>query len=162
MEEAEKNTDVDAVIWKTRDGRIHPVCGWYSSGCIPVLEKQLLERNGRVRDLLGKLRVKILETEKEHVPDTWFTNVNTPMALSELADKRPPVFAVSGKKNTGKTFKEYVLDMRIGYACKLLNSSMMNISQISATCGFESPVHFNRIFKRVTGMTPTLYREQME
>ena len=37
------------------------------------------------------------------MPDTWFTNVNTPMALSELADKRPPVFAVSGKKNTGKT-----------------------------------------------------------
>ena len=35
-------------------------------------------------------------------------------------------------------------------------------SQISATCGFESPVHFNRIFKRVTGMTPTFYREQME
>ena len=103
LEEAEKNIDVDAVIWKTRDGRIHPVCGWYSSGCIPVLEKQLLEKNGRVRDLLGKLRVKILETEKEHVPDTWFTNVNTPMALSELADKRPPVFAVSGKKNTGKT-----------------------------------------------------------
>ena len=61
------------------------------------------------------------------------------------------------KENTGKTFKEYVLDMRIGYACKLLNSSMMNISQISATCGFESPVHFNRIFKRVTGMTPTFY-----
>ena len=103
LEEAEKNIDVDAVIWKTRDGRIHLVCGWYSSGCIPVLEKQLLEKNGRVRDLLGKLRVKILETEKEHVPDTWFTNVNTPMALSELADKRPPVFAVSGKKNTGKT-----------------------------------------------------------
>ena len=56
LEEAEKNTDVDAVIWKTRDGRIHPVCGWYSSGCIPVLEKQLLEKNGRVRDLLGKLK----------------------------------------------------------------------------------------------------------
>ena len=79
-------------------------------GVYTCLEKQLLEKNGRVRDLLGKLRVKILETEKEHVPDTWFTNVNTPMALSELADKRPPVFAVSGRKiqenyidpNTGK------------------------------------------------------------
>lgn len=45
----------DAVIWKTRDGRIHPVCGWYSARCLPVLEKQLLEKNGKVRDLLGKL-----------------------------------------------------------------------------------------------------------
>ena len=45
-----------AVIWKTRDGRIHPVCGWYSARCLPVLKKQLLEKNGKVRDLLGKLQ----------------------------------------------------------------------------------------------------------
>ena len=87
------------------------------------------------------------------------------IGLDEIASytaMNPAAFCRYFKENTGKTFKEYVLDMRIGYACKLLNSSMMNISQISATCGFESPVHFNRIFKRVTGMTPTFYREQME
>lgn len=87
------------------------------------------------------------------------------VGLDEIASytaMNPTAFCRYFKENTGKTFKEYVLDMRIGYACKLLNSSMMNISQISATCGFESPVHFNRIFKRVTGMTPTVYREQME
>ena len=93
----------DAVIWKTRDGRIHPVCGWYSARCLPVLEKQLLEKNGKVRDLLGKLQVKVLETENEHVPDRWFLNVNTPQALGELTCLKTPVFAVSGKKNTGKT-----------------------------------------------------------
>ena len=87
------------------------------------------------------------------------------IGLDEIASytaMNPTAFCRYFKENTGKTFKEYVLDMRIGYACKLLNSSMMNISQISATCGFESPVHFNRIFKRLTGMTPTFYREQME
>ncbi|WP_304408341.1 AraC family transcriptional regulator, partial [Bacteroides acidifaciens] len=87
------------------------------------------------------------------------------VGLDEIASytaMNPTAFCRYFKENTGKTFKEYVLDMRIGYACKLLNSSVMNISQISATCGFESPVHFNRIFKRVTGMTPTIYREQME
>lgn len=87
------------------------------------------------------------------------------IALNEIASyiaMNPTAFCRYFKENTGKTFKEYVLDMRIGYACKLLSSSMMNISQISATCGFESPVHFNRTFKRVTGMTPTFYKEQME
>lgn len=87
----------DAVIWKTRDGRIHPVCGWYSARCLPVLKKQLLEKNGKVRDLLGKLQVKVLETENEHVPDRWFLNVNTPQALGELTCLKTPVFAVSGK-----------------------------------------------------------------
>lgn len=88
-----------------------------------------------------------------------------PVGLDEIASytaMNPAAFCRYFKENTGKTFKGYVLDMRIGYACKLLSSSVMNISQISATCGFESSVHFNRIFKRVTGMTPTVYREQME
>lgn len=87
------------------------------------------------------------------------------VGLEEIASytaMNPAAFCRYFKENTGKTFKEYVLDMRIGYACKLLTTSFMNISQISATCGFESPVHFNRIFKRVTGMTPSAYREQME
>lgn len=87
------------------------------------------------------------------------------IGLDEIASytaMNPSAFCRYFKENTGKTFKEYVLEMRVGYACKLLNGSMMNISQISATCGFESPVHFNRIFKRVTGVTPSCYREQME
>ena len=87
------------------------------------------------------------------------------VGLDEIASytaMNPAAFCRYFKENTGKTFKEYVLDMRIGYACKLLNNSVMNVSQISAACGFESSVHFNRIFKRLTGMTPTFYREQME
>lgn len=87
------------------------------------------------------------------------------VSLDEVASytaMNPSAFCRYFKENTGKTFKEYVLEMRIGYACKLLSGTMMNISQVGATCGFESPVHFNRTFKKVTGMTPTAYREQME
>ena len=87
------------------------------------------------------------------------------IGLDEIASytaMNPSAFCRYFKENTGKTFKEYIFEMRIGYACKLLTSSLMNISQIGATCGFESPVHFNRIFKKIIGMTPTLYREQME
>lgn len=86
------------------------------------------------------------------------------IGLDEIASytaMNPSAFCRYFKENTGKTFKEYVLELRIGYACKLLISSMINISQISVACGFESSVHFNRIFKKVTGMTPTEYRGQM-
>ena len=41
---------------------------------------------------------------KEHIPDTWFMNINRPEAYEALEDrKRPAVLAVSGSKNTGKT-----------------------------------------------------------
>ena len=48
--------------------------------------------------------MRILDTEKEHIPDTWFMNINRPEAYEALEDrKRPAVLAVSGSKNTGKT-----------------------------------------------------------
>lgn len=51
--------------------------------------------------------------------------------------------------------------MRIGYACKLLAADIFNISQIALECGFESIWHFNRSFKKITGITPTLYKKKL-
>lgn len=87
------------------------------------------------------------------------------IGLNEIASyiaMNPAAFCRYFKENTGKTFKEYILEMRISYACKLLTSSRMNVSQICVACGFDTPAHFYRVFKRLIGMTPTLYREQME
>ena len=50
--------------------------------------------------------------------------------------------------------------MRIGYACKLLAVDRLNISQISLERGFETITHFNRSFKRITGITPTEYKRR--
>ena len=66
------------------------------------------------------------------------------------------------KENTGKTFKQHITDMRIGYACKLLLNEQWNISEICLECGFESVAHFNRCFKQHTEMTPTTYRKKNE
>lgn len=88
-----------------------------------------------------------------------------PIGLNEIASyiaMNPAAFCRYFKENTGKTLKEYILEMRISYACKLLTGSRMNVSQICVTCGFDTPAHFYRVFKRLIGMTPTLYREQME
>lgn len=87
-----------------------------------------------------------------------------PVSLSEIASytaMNEAAFCRYFKQETGKTFKQYILDMRIGYACKLIAAERMNISQISLECGFESTAHFNRIFKRTTGMSPTEYKESI-
>lgn len=91
---------------------------------------------------------------------TYTTNIS----LNEIASfsaMNPSAFCRFFKANTGKTLKEYIADMRIGYACKLLSDDKMNISEISVACGFETVIHFNRIFKRQTGITPTEYRKKM-
>ncbi len=64
------------------------------------------------------------------------------------------------KEKTGKSFVDYIQDLRIGYACKLLIGTLLDISQISLECGFNTTCHFNKIFKRNTGFTPSEYRKQ--
>jgi AraC-like DNA-binding protein len=47
-----------------------------------------------------------------------------------------------------------LIDLRIGYACKLLQNNNMGISQISMDAGFNNVSYFNRKFKAVKGQTP--------
>ena len=87
-----------------------------------------------------------------------------PVSLNEIASftaMNPAAFCRYFKEHTGKTFKQYILEMRIGYACKLLAADRLNISQISLECGFESITPFNRSFKKITGLTPTQYKEKV-
>lgn len=84
------------------------------------------------------------------------------VSLNEIASHaamNPTAFCRFFKAKTGKSFKIYLLDMRIEFACKLLISDSSDISNISGTSGFESISHFNRSFKRKTGVTPSDYRK---
>lgn len=88
-----------------------------------------------------------------------------PICLEDVASyaaMNPTAFCRFFKENTGKTFRQHITDMRIGYACKLLLNGKWNISEISLECGFESVAHFNRCFKKHTGMTPTSYRKKIQ
>lgn len=78
--------------------------------------------------------------------------------ISSFAAMNPTAFCRFFKAKTGKSFKHYVLDMRIGYACKLLLMDSMNVSQISVECGFDTISHFNKVFKKNTGYTPSGYK----
>ena len=59
------------------------------------------------------------------------------------------------------SFKDYLLKIRIGYACKLLINEEQNIAQIAEECGFENLSNFNRQFKRIKNMTPSQFQKQL-
>jgi len=80
--------------------------------------------------------------------------------MASMASMNPSAFCRYFKENTGKTFKQYVLDLRVGYACKMLMMGTRNVAQIALESGFDSISHFNRIFRRITGFSPTEYRAQ--
>ena len=65
------------------------------------------------------------------------------------------------KKITNKTPLTYLRHLRIKRACKMLQNSLeMNVKKISSLCGYHSNQYFTREFRRVTGVTPTEYREK--
>ena len=95
---------VDAVLWRTRDGRLQPMCALYSRTCLRELRTRIHSQNYRMMDFLEHVNCVEAKTAKEHIPDTWFLNVNTPEIYKELGKKRLPVLAVSGRKDAGKTW----------------------------------------------------------
>ncbi len=65
------------------------------------------------------------------------------------------------KKRIGKTFVDYLNDVRIGYASRwLIEKKDMSIAEIAYVSGFNSIGHFNRIFRKVKGRNPTNYRTE--
>ena len=91
-----------------------------------------------------------------------YTEQITLSDVSAFAAMNPTAFCRYFKENVGKTFTEYIIEMRIGYACKLLAVGRLNISQTSIECGFETISHFNRCFKKITGYSPSEYKEKLE
>lgn len=63
------------------------------------------------------------------------------------------------KRTTGKTFSDYVVDIRIGHACHLLSESDETISGIAWRSGFESMTYFNRVFLKKKGIRPREFRK---
>ncbi len=91
-------------------------------------------------------------------------NYNREIKLEEIASvaaMNPSAFCRYFRNKTGKTLKNYIAHMRTSYACKLLLTQNMNISQISNECGFETVSYFNKTFKEKTGYTPTEYKYLM-
>lgn len=63
------------------------------------------------------------------------------------------------KTKTRKTFSQFLAEVRIGYACKLLLKENLNISEICYECGYKNLSNFNRHFKDITQVTPSEYHK---
>ncbi|MDD6212624.1 MAG: helix-turn-helix domain-containing protein [Clostridiales bacterium] len=63
-------------------------------------------------------------------------------------------------ERAGESFSSYLNRLRIENACQLLTETTMSVKDVGFKCGFNTVQHFNRMFKKYTGVTPTKYREK--
>lgn len=82
--------------------------------------------------------------------------------IAHIAGMTANSFCRYFKQRTGKTLIAFVNELRIGHACKLLSEGNLPIKQICFESGFQNFVSFHKIFKSVTGFTPSAYRESIQ
>lgn len=70
-------------------------------------------------------------------------------------------FCKTFKKITGINFTDYLSRVRIEKSKNLLLNPNLRVSEIAFEVGFQSLTHFNRVFKKILGQSPTDYRDQL-
>lgn len=87
-----------------------------------------------------------------------------PIALEEvarLANMTEKAFCRFFKKSTQKTLVQFITELRVSHACKLLLNGEHSIGEICFESGFNNLSNFNRAFKKVKGQTPKNYQRSM-
>ncbi len=82
------------------------------------------------------------------------------ICLSDIADlvhMNPSSVCRYYKANTGRSIFDYLAEIRISYATKLLQNRHISICEIAYDCGYNSISHFNHQFKKITGCSPKEY-----
>jgi AraC-like DNA-binding protein len=80
--------------------------------------------------------------------------------IAEVANMSENSFCRYFKSRTRKTFMQFLIEIRVGHACKLLIENKMNIKQIYYESGFNNVTSFHKYFKIITGKSPLMYQRQ--
>lgn len=143
-----------------------------------------MEGPSRIIELLSVLNMMAGTQEKEKLASPGFTqnfktsgskkitevcdyimkNFTTDIRLDEvakIANMSPNAFCHFFKERTRKTFVNFLNEVRIGYACKLLSGDQYNISEICYMSGFQNLSNFNKQFKKNTNKTPLQYKKEL-
>jgi AraC-like DNA-binding protein len=82
--------------------------------------------------------------------------------LLEITNMSNTSFYTAFKQTYRMPFKDYLLSIRVGYACKLLTEGSLNISGIAYDSGFGNISNFNRQFKKIKNITPSQFQEEIK
>lgn len=80
--------------------------------------------------------------------------------IAEIANVSPNSFCRYFKARTRKTYSQFLIELRIGHACRLLLEGKLSIAQVCYESGFNNFSNFNKYFKEQTGLSPLKYQQQ--
>lgn len=80
--------------------------------------------------------------------------------IAEIAKISPNSFCRYFKSRTRKTYSRFLIEIKVGHACKLLIENKLNVKQVCYESGFNNFASFHKYFKQVTGKSPLAYQKE--
>lgn len=131
---------------------------------LTILQKLSIQKNTKLSsEYFNAVLNEVTESRINKVCRHIQKNATKIIDLGQTADLihlSPSAFCKFFKRATGKTFSDYVNDIRIGNICHLLTETDKAISEIAYETGFESLTYFNRIFLKKKRVTPRGFRNK--
>lgn len=106
------------------------------------------------------------DVEKDRISDVYdysFANFRNKINLEEIAEVAnisPNSFCRYFKSRTKKTYSQFLTEIKVGQACKLLIDNKLNIKQVCYESGFNNFASFHKSFKCITGKSPLIYQKE--
>lgn len=126
------------------------VFGWLSIHVKEQMEKYLESKK--------ELNSIPIRQAKQYIHDNFNRTISLE-SVSNVVGFNPAYFSSLFKKETGKNFTEYLLEVRVLNAKQYLTQTNMEIADISAEIGYSDVKYFSKIFKKLTGVNPSEYRK---
>lgn len=107
-----------------------------------------------------------VEAENDRINDIYeysLANFKRKIQLEEIAgvaNISPNSFCRYFKSRTRKTYSQFLIEIRVGHACKLLIENKLSIKQLCYESGFNNFACFHKYFKQITGKSPLKYQKE--
>ncbi len=113
----------------------------------------MLDRLSRAGEVTHPALSAAMEYMLKHLSSPELSNVE----LARVADVSEVYLRRLFNEHYGTTPKQYVLNLRIDEAKRLMDEGISSVGTIAESCGFSGIYHFSRMFKTVTGVSPSEY-----
>lgn len=141
------------LLAELRNEYYHPKA--YSDIMLDTIVTQMFVRLARLTPC--KASVHSLDYIKAYVDEYFMTDIDIEK-LASMYGYSQSYFRVIFKDKFGVSFKQYILNKRLGYAKKELTETLTRISDIASNTGFKDYYQFSAFFKKATGLSPRAFR----
>jgi len=122
-------------------------------------EYQVISGEGYLNTYINKDN-KTIDKIFSYVFDNYQKEIKLEV-VAEMANLTKTAFCRYFKSRTQKTFIQFVHEVRVSQACKLITDNQEQINNIAYSCGFNTLSNFNKIFKSIKGITPSSYKSNL-